>query len=111
MPDNTPLPSHHPSRPLLRGSEEALQTYKAELTTELDHIITYWKKYTPDKVNGGFLGKIDNDNQVTADASKGSVLNARILWSFSAAYNLKPDAESLTMTHRVYEYIDRKSVV
>lgn len=104
MPDNTPLPTHNQS--LSRGGQKiALDVYKTELATELDNIITYWQKYTPDNVNGGFLGKIDNDNQVTANAPKGSVLNARILWSFSAAYNLKPDAGCLAMAHRGYEYI------
>jgi mannobiose 2-epimerase len=106
MPENTPLPPHYPLRALSRGDQKiALDTYKTELATELDNIITYWQKYTQDNVNGGFLGKIDNDNLVTANAPKGSVLNARILWSFSAAYNLKPDAGCLAMAHRAYEYI------
>ncbi|MDN3580063.1 AGE family epimerase/isomerase [Mucilaginibacter flavus] len=107
MPENTPQPPHNPPRPLSRGDKEVLHVLKSELSLELNNIINYWKKYTPDEQHGGFLGKIDNDNRVTADAPKGSVLNARILWSFSAAYNLKPDAESLAMAHRAYEYISK----
>jgi mannobiose 2-epimerase len=108
MPENTPLPQRHPSLPLSRGDQrKALDVYKTELTAELDNIITYWQKHTPDTVNGGFSGKIDNDNHATAGAPKGSVLNARILWSFSAAYNLKPDDECLAMAHRAYEYITK----
>ncbi|WP_295713276.1 AGE family epimerase/isomerase [Mucilaginibacter sp.] len=83
-----------------------MKNYKTELSSELSNIIAYWQKYTPDEVNGGFLGKIDNDNHVTPDAPKGSVLNARILWSFSAACNLKPDEASLEMANRAYAYIN-----
>lgn len=89
------------------GPGDILANYKTELTAELSNIIAYWRKYVPDEVNGGFFGKIDNDNNVTANAPKGSVLNARILWSFSAAYNLRPDAESLQMAHRAYDYINK----
>lgn len=89
------------------GPGDILANYKTELTTELSNIVAYWQKHAPDEINGGFFGKIDNDNNVTANAPKGSVLNARILWSFSAAYNLRPDAESLQMAHRAYAYISR----
>ncbi|XHR95772.1 AGE family epimerase/isomerase [Mucilaginibacter sp. UC70_90] len=36
---------------------------------------------------------------------KGSVLNARILWSFSAAYNQNPDEAYLQAAKRAYDYI------
>jgi mannobiose 2-epimerase len=105
---NTPLPPHNPLRPLSRGElEKALVTLGIELTAELRNIIAYWKKYTLDDTYGGFLGKIDNNNAVTTDAPKGSVLNARILWSFSAACNLEPDDTALQMAHRAYAYINR----
>jgi mannobiose 2-epimerase len=40
-----------------------------------------------DKTNGGFVGRIDGMNKLDPNSYKGSVLNARILWTFSAAYN------------------------
>jgi len=40
----------------------------------------------PDASSGGFLGRIDGRGRVVADAPKGAILNARILWSFSAAH-------------------------
>ncbi|WP_183557150.1 AGE family epimerase/isomerase [Mucilaginibacter sp. SP1R1] len=85
--------------------QQQLYAYKNELRAELGNILNYWLKNTPDEVNGGFWGKIDNDNQVIPGAPKGSVLNARILWSFAAAYNHRPDAAVLQMAHRAYEYI------
>nr|WP_067060284.1 AGE family epimerase/isomerase [Mucilaginibacter sp. L294] len=82
-----------------------LQTYKQELTRELGNILNYWMANTVDEQDGGFYGKIDNDNNVVPASPKGSVLNARILWSFSAAYNLNPDEQYLAMADRAYQYI------
>jgi mannobiose 2-epimerase len=106
MTDNKPLPTHHPPLSAIE-LQKVLGCFKAELAGELSNIIAYWQKYTPDEVHGGFWGKLANDNRVTADAPKGSVLNARILWSFSAAYNLKPDDAVLQLAHRAYEYISQ----
>jgi mannobiose 2-epimerase len=77
----------------------------AAFQKELDSILNYWITYTPDNRNGGFYGKIDHENNVDAEAPKGSVLNARILWSFSAAYNQTPDKTYLEMAKRSYDYI------
>lgn len=85
--------------------KDQLTAFSNELTDELKNILSYWLNYTVDEVNGGFWGKIDNDNQVTAYAAKGSVLNARILWSFSAAYNQNPDEAYLRAAGRAYDYI------
>jgi mannobiose 2-epimerase len=86
-------------------SKDQLAIFSNELTDELKSILSYWLNYTVDEVNGGFWGKLDNNNQVTTDAPKGSVLNARILWSFSAAYNQNPDEAYLQAAQRVYDYI------
>jgi mannobiose 2-epimerase len=83
----------------------ALQTYKDELNTELIRIMDYWSRYTVDDKNGGFYGKIDQHNNVAPNAPKGSVLNARILWSFSAAYNQDPTPYYLDLAQRAYKYI------
>jgi mannobiose 2-epimerase len=82
-----------------------LDTYRKELTDELNNILNYWMANTVDEQHGGFYGKIDNDNKVIPASPKGSVLNARILWSFSAAYNQNPDAKYLAMADRAYQYI------
>ena len=63
-----------------------LQQYKQDLKRELQNILYYWTDYTLDTANGGFVGKIGSDNHVNPTSPKGSVLNARILWTFSAAY-------------------------
>jgi len=59
---------------------------KQELKEELTHnILPFWMEKMVDEKQGGFYGQITGKNQLIADAPKGGVLNARILWSFSSA--------------------------
>ena len=83
-------------------SNAALQ---AEFRDELKHILDYWQQFTIDKVHGGFYGRLTHDNEVVEGAVKGSVLNARILWSFSAAYLLEEDPGYLRLAERSLAYI------
>ncbi len=85
--------------------QRELDIYKEELNAELENILRYWINNTKDNTYGGFYGKIDNDNVVIPDAPKGCVLNARILWSFSAAFNLSNKKEYLEAANRAYAYI------
>ena len=62
-------------------------------------------KYAVDDINGGFFGKVDNENIADTDAPKGAVINARILWTFSAAYNFCKDEKYLSTATRAFEYI------
>jgi cellobiose epimerase len=87
--------------------EKILMEYKREVQDELENILTYWKEYTPDVVNGGFIGKIDHNNKLYPEAPKGSVLHSRILWAFSAAYQVTHNNEYLQLAKRAYDYIQR----
>ena len=82
-----------------------LEPYFQELNHELRNILNYWIKHTIDHDHGGFYGRIDHFNQVDKTASKGVVLNARILWTFSAAYNFLNEKKYLDMAHRAYQYL------
>jgi mannobiose 2-epimerase len=55
------------------------------LSNLITNILPFWEIYSPDP-SGGFYGTILNDGTPVADAEKGLVLNARILWAFSSAY-------------------------
>ena len=81
------------------------QQYKNELQHELGDILQYWMQYAVDEEQGGFYGRIDNDNKQYTDAPKGAVLNARILWTFSAAYNTTGDKKYLVMADRAFNYL------
>ena len=78
---------------------------KTELSSELSNILEYWKKYSVDQKNGGFLGQRDFYNKEISGASKGIILNTRILWSFSAAGNFQQNNELKFYADRAYEYL------
>ncbi len=81
-----------------------LSVYKQETEKELDDILSYWIKHAMDMEHGGFYGKIDNENRTYPDSPKGSVLNSRILWAFSAAYNLTKKHQYLVAAKRACDY-------
>ena len=86
--------------------KESLADFRNELEIELkDNILAWWMKYTPDQEHGGFHGQINHNNEVVKGAGKGAVLNARILWTFSAAYRAFPDPDYLATADRAYRYI------
>lgn len=77
----------------------------ADFQQELDNILGYWMTYVPDQEHGGFYGQVSADNQPNPLAPKGSVLNARILWTFAAAYGRSQDPAHLAVARRAYEYL------
>ena len=85
--------------------KEIVEKYNQELQVEIKNIFHYWMHHTIDNEHGGFYGKIDNDNIVSLLAAKGSVLNSRLLWSFSAAYNFTSDKQYLQIADRAFNYI------
>lgn len=82
-----------------------LKQLKAELSTELDSILKYWAKHTIDNENGGFIGQIDFNDHIIANSEKGSVLNARILWSFSAGYKVTKNESHKKIAKRAFEFL------
>lgn len=82
--------------------EKFMFSVRSELT---DDILKFWIENTVDKDFGGFYGEIDNELNINKKASKGSVLYARILWAYSAAYRTYQKDEYLFMAKRAYEYI------
>lgn len=63
--------------------QELINELRQELTK---FILPYWSDRMTDDEYGGFIGRIDGQNMPHPQADKGVVLNARILWTFSAAY-------------------------
>ncbi len=82
-----------------------LRLVQRELQQELKDILAYWQRYAPDP-RGGFYGEVDYQNQPKPDAAKGIVLNARILWTFSAAARHTGHEEYLPTAERAFGYID-----
>lgn len=81
---------------------------RAEVLDELQtNILPYWMERMTDP-RGGFYGRRDGSDALDAEAPKGAILNARILWTFSAAYRVLRRPEYLeTATRAKREIIDR----
>jgi mannobiose 2-epimerase len=71
------------------------------------NILPFWLEYTLDEEFGGFRGHIASDLTIHPHASKGVILNARILWTFSRAFNVYGDPVYLDAARRAYEYLIR----
>ena len=69
------------------------------------NILPFWLNNMIDRENRGFYGRIDGHGQLHADAEKGAILNARILWTFSAAYRVLKRPEYLAAATRAKDYI------
>ena len=70
-----------------------------------NNILRFWLEKMVDRENGGFYGRIDGQGVLHKDAEKGAILNARILWSFSAAYRVLHQGEYLEAATRAKNYI------
>lgn len=69
-----------------------------------DNILRYWIDKMTDP-RGGFYGRRDGWDVLDPEAPKGAILNARILWSFAAAFRHTGNPEYREMALRAREYI------
>lgn len=90
-PSCTPMPTIH----LLRQEAEV----------ELHKILHWWQLRMTDPENGGFYGRIDGAGKLHPHAEKGLILNARILWTFSAAARMTGDPAYLQTAKRAFRYL------
>ncbi len=72
-----------------------------------NNILPFWINNTVDEENGGFYGYISNDVVVDRKAHKGCILNSRILWTYSAAYNMLKCTDYLHMAQRAYDFMKK----
>ena len=70
-----------------------------------NNILPFWLEKMQDNENGGFYGRIDGSGVLHPDAEKGAILNARILWTFSAAYRVLEKEELLEAATRAKDYL------
>ncbi|MDE6022350.1 MAG: AGE family epimerase/isomerase, partial [Muribaculaceae bacterium] len=69
-----------------------------------ENILPYWMNKMKDP-NGGYYGRRDGHDILDKDAPKGAILQARILWTFSAAYNALGNPEYLADARHAYDFI------
>lgn len=79
---------------------------KSELYKVLnENVLDFWQSRMVDEEWGGFYGRIDGLDQLHPKADKAIILNTRILWTFSAAYQVTQDIEHKKVADRAYQYI------
>ncbi|MBP3455407.1 MAG: AGE family epimerase/isomerase [Alistipes sp.] len=79
---------------------------QAEMLSVLqDNILAFWLDKMVDTERGGFYGRMTPDGRIEADAPKGAILNARILWAFSAAYRATGREDYLAAATRAKRYL------
>ncbi len=82
-----------------------LEGLKDEMLSCIEqNILPFWIHFQ-DEENGGFYGRMTGDGVIDKEASKGGILNARILWSFSASYRVLGKPEYLVAATRAKDYI------
>lgn len=78
---------------------------KNEFSIELTRLLDFWSSKTVDSEHGGFIGEMDHSGKIITNASKGCVLNTRILWTFSAAYRTIKNIGYKEIADRAYKYL------
>jgi len=86
-----------------------IKSFCKKVYTELfTNIIPFWLEHSRDQENGGFYGRISNDLQVDKCASKSVIQITRILWTFSALFQMNSQKEFLEMTNWAYNFLRDK---
>ncbi|MBO7130322.1 MAG: AGE family epimerase/isomerase [Prevotella sp.] len=79
---------------------------KREMQDVLEqNILRFWLDKMVDREHDGFYGRIDGHGILHPEAEKGAILNARILWAFSAAYRVLGNQEYLEAATRAKDYL------
>lgn len=92
----------------MMNAEEKHKKIKNFATRQLNKIILpFWEMKIVDDRHGGFIGKIDMEDRRYYDSPKGIILNARLLWTFSAVYGKTGNMKYLDLARRAFDYIDK----
>jgi len=87
---------------------QRLTNHRSLFENELrNNILSYWVKHSVEKNRRGFYGAVDLNGDPVLTANKSCVLNARILWTFSAASDLYGIPEYRDMADLAFEVIQK----
>jgi mannobiose 2-epimerase len=86
--------------------KQRVEKMKQEMQDVVENnILRFWMDQMMDCENGGFYGRMAGNGELHPEAEKGAILNARILWSFSAAFRVLKHPEYLEAATRAKDYI------
>jgi cellobiose epimerase len=72
------------------------------------HILPFWCGPALDQKNGGWMGWLSNDLLPDRSQPKGLIVNARILWAFSAVHRARPEKLFQQMAVRAFDFLTNK---
>ncbi len=84
-----------------------LKKYEAEVEVELANLTTWWMKYLPNDALNSFHGEIDGQNNSVPNNPISLVMITRMLWTFSASYNLNKHKAHLQQADTLFEFITK----
>lgn len=71
-----------------------------------DNLLPFWRERSIDRERGGFVSMMDINGTLDQNAPRGLVLNARLLWTFSALYRGLGNERDLTLAHRARDCLE-----
>ena len=69
------------------------------------HILPFWCGPALDHEQGGWMGWLSNDLKPDRSQPKGLIVNARILWAFSAVHQKRPEMLFQQMAGRAFDFV------
>jgi cellobiose epimerase len=85
------------------------EKFSAQVSEHLfGHYLPFWCGPALDPINGGWMGWLSNDLKPDRSQPKGLIVNSRILWAFSAAYQARPEPVYAEMAERAFDFVMNK---
>jgi cellobiose epimerase len=80
---------------------------RSSIARELqDNLLPFWRERCLDQAHSGFIAEMADDGTLNESAPRGLILNARLLWTFSALWNALADERDLALARRAYNYLE-----
>jgi mannobiose 2-epimerase len=85
------------------------EKFSAQVGAHLfDFYLPFWCGPALDRENGGWMAWLANDLKPDRSQPKGLIVNARILWAFSAAQRARPRPVYAEMAGRAFDFVMNK---
>jgi cellobiose epimerase len=85
------------------------EKFSAEVSDHLfNFYLPFWCGPALDREKGGWMAWLSNDLEPDRKEPKGLIVNARILWAFSAAHRARPRPVYAEMAERAFEFVTNK---
>jgi len=90
-------------------NDNELKQFSQRVSSQLfGNILPFWCGPALDDEQGGWMGYLSNDLKPDRTQPKGLIVNARILWAFSAVHQFRPDPLYRQMADRAFEFVTNR---